>query len=278
MLSLVCVLQNVVHCGISQTTWQWIGFKSKGCIDSLETSWFWRFVGRPTEAWLAAQLKSRVGSARAGWLLLFPGLTWKFSRLIGCCSEKRIPGWDLGSWVATLQMEVQSLYHHLVMGEREWEVHRTFPTWGSGSSIFMSARLCYRLPLNLIILKALNKTMHAILRFFVSVNKLMLGSFVHSHAVDKTDFWQYFLHCFLSVFITSYLHYTGPSCYCVCSHCQCHGCEMFHMCLYKCEIFILTFFFFFIKDIYWFTYAINLFLFPEKNSCIFSLLYYVCLL
>lgn len=38
----------------------------------------------------------------------------------------------------------------------------------------------------------------------------MLGSFIHGYEVYKTDFWQYFLHCFLSVFIKSSLD-TGPS-------------------------------------------------------------------
>lgn len=30
----------------------------------------------------------------------------------------------------------------------------------------------------------------------------MLGGFIHSYEVYKADFRQYFLHCFLSVFIT----------------------------------------------------------------------------
>ena len=39
------------------------------------------------------------------------------------------------------------------------------------------------------ILKALNKSMHALLcAFFISVNKLMLASFIHSYKVYETDF------------------------------------------------------------------------------------------
>lgn len=38
----------------------------------------------------------------------------------------------------------------------------------------------------------------------------MLAGFVHNYEVYKTDFWQYFLHCFLSVFIKSLEN--GPSC------------------------------------------------------------------
>lgn len=103
--------------------------------------------------------------------------------------------------------------------------------------------------------------------FFISVNKLMLASFIHSYKVYKTDFWQYFLHCFLC--FGKVFRLLVPVVYCLCSHCPYHYCKMFQMCLYKCEIFILTFF---VKDIYWFPYAINLFFFPEKNSRIFSLL------
>lgn len=53
--------------------------------------------------------------------------------------------------------------------------------------------------------------MHAILcAFFISVNKLMLASFIHSYEVYETDFLTVFLHCFLSVFIKSLD--IGPSC------------------------------------------------------------------
>jgi len=60
---------------------------------------------------------------------------------------------------------------------------------GSDLLMFMATLMWYRLPLNLIILKALNKTMHAILcAFFISVNKLMLASFRHNYEVCKTDY------------------------------------------------------------------------------------------
>ena len=78
-----------------------------------------------------------------------------------------------------------------------------------------------------------------------------------------------FLTCFYKVF-----RYWSWLCIVLCSHCPCHCCKMFHMCLYKCEIFILTFF---VKDIYWLPNAINFFFFFRENSWIFSVLCMFCL-
>lgn len=49
---------------------------------------------------------------------------------------------------------------------REGEVSRTFPTSGGDFLIFVSTLIWKRLPLNLIILKALSKTMHVLLYCF----------------------------------------------------------------------------------------------------------------
>lgn len=77
--------------------------------------------------------------------------------------------------------------------------------------------------------------------YFISVNKLMLASFIHKGEVCKTDFDSIF--CTVScLFIKSYLgvRLSGSS------YCR-HDCKIFHMCLCECEIFILTFF---VRDIY----------------------------
>lgn len=111
--------------------------------------------------------------------------------------------------------------------------------------------------------------------FFISVNKLMLGSFVHSYAVYKTDFWQYFLHCFLSVFITSYFD-TGPSCLLFMFSLPVSW--LWNVSYVPLQMWDLysNLFFFFIKDIYWFTYAINFFFSPQRKTVAFSLFCTMC--
>lgn len=146
-----------------------VSFRMYRQVLNWETSLFLRFLGQPTEA-----SDVRHGWTSPTWLAVthWPGhltaiivLLWEMHSRLGLAILRPPPS-SQGGPLLPCKKEVQSLYYRLVVrGEREWDIYRTFPKLGSDLFIFTSLLFSYKLPLNLV-LKALNKTMHAVLCAF----------------------------------------------------------------------------------------------------------------